>query len=146
MNPEAKLFSVLAGQPTYLVLSYRDGELSVYRDGKREPVQAAVRGDFRNWVAQHLLLGDEYADPRPWLGQIERFAVHSRVFVLPRDQPEFGHAHDAENPALLLQLVVIEGVCAEGGHASESCPEPWPAIYGSGSGLSRPETHPSAGS
>jgi outer membrane protein assembly factor BamB len=90
MNPETKLFSVLAGQPTYLVLSYRDGELTVYRDGKREPVQAAVRGDFRNWVPQHLLLGDEYADPRPWLGKIERFAVHSRAMdegeVLQRDR------------------------------------------------------------
>ncbi len=31
-----------------------------------------------------------------------------------------GHADDAENPALLLQLVVIEGVRAEGSHASES--------------------------
>jgi hypothetical protein len=90
MNPQVTLFSVVAGQPTYLVLSYRDGELTVYRDGKREPVQTVVRGDFRNWVPQHLLLGDEYADPRPWLGKIERFAVHSRAMdereVLQRDR------------------------------------------------------------
>ena len=44
MNPEAALFSVLAGQPTYLVLSYRDGELTPNR---RTAVEAHVLGCLR---------------------------------------------------------------------------------------------------
>jgi hypothetical protein len=79
MNPQTTLFSAAPRQPLYLVLSYRDGEMTVYRDGRREDVRSDVRGDFRNWEPQHLLLGNEHSEPRPWLGRIERFAVHSRA-------------------------------------------------------------------
>jgi hypothetical protein len=90
MQPQTPLFSVPTRQSTYVVLTYRDGELTVFHDGQRERVPAGVRGDFRNWTPQHLLLGNEYSDPRPWLGEIERFAVHSRALdereVLQRDR------------------------------------------------------------
>ena len=90
MNPQTTLFTVAARQRVYVVVSYRDGELAVYRDGRQVPVPAGVRGDFSNWAPQHLLLGDEFADARPWRGFIERFALHCRAMeaheVLLRDR------------------------------------------------------------
>jgi outer membrane protein assembly factor BamB len=79
MNPQTTLLPVAPRKPMYVVVTYRPGKLDIYQDGRRIRTETAVRGDFRNWTPQHLLLGNEYSDPRPWLGQIERFAIHSRA-------------------------------------------------------------------
>ncbi len=78
MNPETKLFGMPAGTPVHVIVSYRDGELTAYRDGQRVKSSSAVRGDLSNWTPQHLLFGDEYQDSRFWHGLIERVAIHSR--------------------------------------------------------------------
>jgi hypothetical protein len=79
MRPETKLCRIDAGRWKHVVVTYRDGELVCYRNGREVSRSSAVRGDFSNWTEQHLLLGDEWQDHRYWHGRIERVAIFSRV-------------------------------------------------------------------
>lgn len=80
-NPETKLFSIPAGTAAHVIVSYRNGQLAAYRDGRRVKTSSAVRGDLSNWTLQHLLFGDEYREARCWSGLIERVAIHSRFIA-----------------------------------------------------------------
>lgn len=79
MRPETKLCSIEAGRWKHVVVTYRDGQLVCYRNGREVSRTSAVRGDFSNWTELHLLLGDEWEDHRHWHGRIERVAVFNRV-------------------------------------------------------------------
>jgi len=79
MNPETTLCRLRAGKNHHVIVSYSPGRLVCYLEGKRVLDTNAVRGDFRNWSAQHLLFGDEWADRREWAGQLDGVAIHSRV-------------------------------------------------------------------
>ena len=83
----------------------------------------------------HLGLGEIVADIAEAAGRVETVvgvvaddaarllpAVLQRVQAKRHEVRGIGDADHAEDPAFLLQLVVIEGVRAEGGHASESLP------------------------
>jgi len=73
------LCSVKPGRPTHLIVSYSPGRLVCYRNGKRVEDTAAMQGDFSNWSAHHLLLGDEWGGDRDWSGQLKHVAIHNRV-------------------------------------------------------------------
>ena len=70
---------IQTGRWKHVVVTYRDGELVCYRNGREVSRSSAVRGDFSNWSEQHLLLGDEWQGHRHWHGRIERLAIYSRV-------------------------------------------------------------------
>jgi hypothetical protein len=78
MRPETRLCQIQAGRRQHVLVSYRDGSVVCYLDGREVTRSSAVRGDFRNWSPQHLLLGDEWQDSRHWHGHIERVAVYNR--------------------------------------------------------------------
>ena len=79
MRPETTVCRLRAGKTHHVIVSYSPGRLTAYLDGNRVLDTAAVRGDFSNWSAQHLLFGDEYSDRRDWAGRLEGIAIHSRV-------------------------------------------------------------------
>lgn len=82
MRPETTLCAVRQGRWHHVLVTYRDGYLACYLDGRRVVESRRVAGDFRNWEPMHLVLGDEYEDARDWRGKIERVAVHCR-FIGP---------------------------------------------------------------
>ncbi len=84
LNPQTTLTSIATGRPYHVIVSYRDGQLACYVDGKRVAASDRVRGDFSNWSRQHLLLGDEWdgGGTRNWSGKIRCLAVLNR-FVEP---------------------------------------------------------------
>ncbi len=80
LNPETKLARVTAKKTTHLVVTYAEGKLACYLDGKLAHETNRVRGDFRNWSAQHLLFGNEWdgGNTRDWHGSLERLALFNR--------------------------------------------------------------------
>lgn len=77
-GPEVTLGKLKEGTVHNLVFTYRPGELLFYLDGEAKPVQT-VGGDFSNWEAYQLLLGNEWKDDRPWKGRIHQFAIYTSV-------------------------------------------------------------------
>lgn len=77
-RPEVTLGPVDAGKLQHLIVTYRDGELVTYINGKRINRTSDVGGDFGNWSPQHFLLGDEHDGGRDWSGALERFALLRR--------------------------------------------------------------------
>ncbi len=78
-SPETQLCSISADKPVHLIISYQPGELICYVDGKQILKSDQVKGDFSNWTAQHLMIGDEWEGQRSWHGTIEGIAIYNRV-------------------------------------------------------------------
>ena len=77
-NPQTVLCRLADTKPHHVIVSYREGELICYLDGKQVLKTDRIRGDFRNWEPMHLILGDEYEDERNWSGQLQRIAILAR--------------------------------------------------------------------
>jgi len=80
IKPETKLCSIEAGRSYHLIVTYRDGQLVCYLNGRKVKETSDVRGNFSNWASHHFLLGDEWdgGGTRDWSGDIERFAILCR--------------------------------------------------------------------
>jgi hypothetical protein len=78
-KPEVRLCPVTPGKRQHVLVSYRDGQLACYLDGKLVLRETSVQGDFRNWTAQHLIFGDEWNGGRNWDGTIEHVAIYRRA-------------------------------------------------------------------
>ncbi len=94
--PETKLAPVTAGTPQHIVVTYSDGRLLCFVNGKKVLEDAKVRGNFSNWEKHHLLLGDEYDGKRDWAGSIQRLGLYSRAL----DAAEIQERYEAAVPAL----------------------------------------------
>lgn len=79
-SPETVVCKLTAGKPIHVIISYRSGELIGYVNGKQVMKTDAVKGDFSNWTAQHLLVGDEWQGQRVWQGKLEGIAIYNRIF------------------------------------------------------------------
>ncbi len=80
-KPSAELFAIVPGRATHVVVTYDDGKLRAYRDGKLATETRKIRGDFSNWDAHHLVLGDEHSGQRNWDGRLEGVAIYSRALT-----------------------------------------------------------------
>lgn len=86
--------TLAAGESNHVVVSYKPGSLVCYLNGRRVFQTDQVRGDFRDWSAQHLLFGDEYGGERSWRGILEGVAIFNRVLEpaeVERDTLEYRH-------------------------------------------------------
>lgn len=79
VEPQTTIGALPADRDTHAVVTYRPGRLVAYLNGRKVVETDQVQGDFSNWTAQQLLLGDEYRDPRDWHGRIEHVAIYSRA-------------------------------------------------------------------
>lgn len=78
-RPSAELFAIAPDRAIHVVVTYDDGRLRAYRDGKLEMETRKIRGDFSNWQAHHLVLGDEHSGQRNWDGRLEGVAIYNRA-------------------------------------------------------------------
>jgi hypothetical protein len=78
-RPSAELFAIRPGEATHLVVTYRDGVLTAYRDGEAVTTTRKIRGDFSNWDKHRLIFGDELSGGRNWNGTLEGVAIYSRA-------------------------------------------------------------------
>ncbi len=79
MKPEVTLCRVRAGEQIHVVVSYRPGRLTCSLNGEKVLDTGRVQGDFSNWAAHHLILGDEWTGGRDWAGRLESVRLHSRA-------------------------------------------------------------------
>jgi hypothetical protein len=102
-----------AGQPHHVIVSYRPGLLMGFLNGRQVLSAPAVRGDFSNWTAQHLLFGDEWTGGHDWSGKLEGVAIYSR-FVGAAEAKEkydlYARRLAARKPA---RRVVLDGKLVE---------------------------------
>jgi hypothetical protein len=81
LSPEFITGDSLAGSgDRHVVLSYQDGEVSVFVDGELDETQTAG-GLLNNWDPAHLLVfGGAYGGGSHWRGTLKRVAVYDRAF------------------------------------------------------------------
>lgn len=85
LKPESILGRLQAGERTHVLVSYRDGELTAYINGKPVHQSRRVKGDFSNWdTEQQLVLGAEFRDGRNWNGNFDGIALLTR-FIGPKE-------------------------------------------------------------
>lgn len=77
-DSQVNLGPVETGRPTHLLISYRPGQLAVYRDGVPLDVTQKIQGDFSTWEDAELTFGDEPSGDRTWDGELEGVAIFSR--------------------------------------------------------------------
>jgi outer membrane protein assembly factor BamB len=77
-KPEVRLANIEPGKIHHLLVTYRDGQLQAYLNGRKTCDDKRVRGDFSNWTPQTLLLGNEANGGRAWRGSIHGVAIHNR--------------------------------------------------------------------
>jgi hypothetical protein len=66
-----------AAKSVHLTVTYRDGELTVYRDGAEVARSEAIAGPLA-WREGPLTLGASASGQSPWLGTVEALAIHGR--------------------------------------------------------------------
>ena len=112
VNPQSTLCKIEPGVRCHLVVSYADGDLRAYVDGRQVFESGNVRGDFSNWEKHRLLCGDEADGTRDWSGTLAAFAVYARA-VGPEEAAkkyEQWKAREAKLPA--RSRVVVEATLA----------------------------------
>jgi Concanavalin A-like lectin/glucanases superfamily/WD40-like Beta Propeller Repeat len=73
-----KLGRLEPGKPTHLLVSYRPGRLTAWRDGRSVLDTAQVQGDFFRWRPRPLTFGGEARSPITWNGTLEGVAFYGR--------------------------------------------------------------------
>ena len=78
-KPQLTLTKLPLRQPVHITVTYRPGSTVCYVNGKAEFETGAVRGDFSNWEACKLLLGDEANGTRDWRGTLDGVSIYSQA-------------------------------------------------------------------
>ena len=75
---EFSFWKIESGKPTHVIVSYFDGNICCYVDGKLIYSGNSIQGDFSNWELYPLLFGDEANGGRNWDGKLSHVAIYSR--------------------------------------------------------------------
>lgn len=78
-NPQQDLARLTEGRTHHVVVTYENGITTCFLDGKQVYRGDKVRGDFSNWGAHNLVLGDEYGGGRDWSGTLHSVAIYDRA-------------------------------------------------------------------
>ncbi len=78
--PQIELGEIKQNEPLHLIVSYAQGHLKCYFNGKQMPLQKTYQGDFSKWSEQQLIFGDEVGGGRNWSGNMEGVAIYNRFF------------------------------------------------------------------
>ena len=85
-----------ASGDTHIVLSYKDGEISVYIDGELDETNTAG-GVLSNWEDDHyLVFGSAYGGSSYWQGTLKRVAIYDRGF----DTGQASNVYNGSDPGL----------------------------------------------
>lgn len=76
---EVRLGRVEPGRPAHVLVSYRPGHLSAWRDGEEVVTTGELQGDFFRWRPRPLTFGAERRRPGSWSGWLEGVAVYGRA-------------------------------------------------------------------
>ena len=69
---------IRAGEEVHLALTYGDGRVAVYVDGKRVAEQQVAAVDLSSWSTSSIVFGAALDGSRDWQGSLEGVAIHGR--------------------------------------------------------------------
>ncbi|MFN4258035.1 MAG: protein kinase domain-containing protein [Gemmataceae bacterium] len=92
----------------HLLISYREGELVCYLNGKSVKLPGRITGTFQNWEQHQLLLGDEWDGKREWDGFIERFALYNRFIGANEAERHFQQVAKILNISPNTEIIELE--------------------------------------
>ncbi len=61
-----------------MAITYRDGVVEGYIDGRPVYRSEQIKGTFATWSTQHLVFGNEWNGRRPWKGRLSCVALFAR--------------------------------------------------------------------
>jgi hypothetical protein len=64
--------------PLHMTVTYRNGELTVYRDGMAIARSKDLWGSLGGWRSGPLTAGADASGKNPWRGILEAFALYNR--------------------------------------------------------------------
>ncbi len=67
------------GKKHHLLISYREGTLICFLNGKGVLKSSAIKGKLENWQAGRLILGGEQKNADRWYGAFELLSIHGRT-------------------------------------------------------------------
>ncbi len=95
-NPSTTITRVDLNQPVTLAITYKEGMMTAYVDGKKVMTSQSVAGNFSNWEGHRLIVGDELDGGRNWKGTVEGVAIYSRAL----SEEEVVQDHEAWQAAM----------------------------------------------
>jgi len=79
-SPQINIARVSTDRFYHVAVTYKDGQMTGYLDGKQVMQTNDVRGDFGNWSNDMtLIFGDEASADRDWSGVLEGVAIYSKA-------------------------------------------------------------------
>lgn len=78
------LCPLIAGASCHLVVSYRPGTLTCYKNGKLILTNRHIQGDLTGWTDQPIVFGNDTDLKHPWRGKLEGIGIYARE-ILPNE-------------------------------------------------------------
>ncbi|MEI6518472.1 MAG: LamG domain-containing protein [bacterium] len=72
------LCPVVGGEFYHIVIIYKSGKLSCYKNGKLVFMNDKIQGDLKSWKNQPLVFGNDANLKHPWLGKLEGIGLYAR--------------------------------------------------------------------
>ncbi|PCJ52400.1 MAG: hypothetical protein COA79_23915 [Planctomycetota bacterium] len=80
-SPESKLCKIKKDVPSHIIVTYRNGELVCYQNGKLVSTKKNIQGGFENWIPQTLIFGNEATGSRNWKGSVGAISIYNRFMT-----------------------------------------------------------------
>lgn len=82
MKQGIRLCKLTRDVPNHVVVTFQSRRLLCYLNGKQVYDASSPKGDFSNWVKQHLVFGDDWKQGgADWSGKLEGVAIFNRVLT-----------------------------------------------------------------
>ncbi|VAX39531.1 hypothetical protein MNBD_PLANCTO02-1726 [hydrothermal vent metagenome] len=76
---QIKFGKIDPGKRHHLLISYREGTLICFLNGKGVLKSSAIKGKLENWQAGRLVLGGKQKNSDRWYGAFESLSIHGRT-------------------------------------------------------------------
>ena len=99
LSPQVTLCTLGMNIKTHIIITYMDGNLFIYKNGKLESYMQDIRGDFSPWESKaQFIIGDELTGDCAWRGTMYNIAIYSRFITEQEAQFKYQIAiHNSEN-------------------------------------------------
>jgi len=103
-----QLCSLAQNQPTHIIVSYADGKLACYVNGRRAIIPNPFQGGLSNWTAQPLIFGDAWKGGRNWTGLMEDIGLFSREIGAAEARQRFLKQRERASTRKPVQTVIMD--------------------------------------
>ncbi len=103
-----RICSLVQNQPNHIVVSYAEGKLACYVNGRRTIIPHSLRGGLSNWTPQPLIFGDAWKGGRNWTGLMEDIGLFGREINTAEARQRFLKQRERTAGRKPAQTVVVD--------------------------------------